>query len=68
MENIGTIKRIFEARGFGFIQSAKGDEWFFHARSTEDFADLCVGHKVTFTLGTRRESGRAEARQVRRAR
>jgi cold shock CspA family protein len=66
MEHTGTVKRIFDARGFGFVQTKNGDEWFFYALDA-GFANLCVGDRVAFTLGTRRESGRAEARQVRPA-
>ncbi len=45
----GTIKRIVRDRGFGFIRSERGDEYFFHRSGSEsDFDRLAEGQRVTF--------------------
>ncbi len=45
----GTIKRIVREKGFGFIRSDNGEEFFFHRSSIEgDFDRLSEGQAVTF--------------------
>lgn len=47
----GTIKRLHESRGFGFIESDSGDV-FFHSSTVEDedFAGLWEGQEVEFAV------------------
>jgi CspA family cold shock protein len=48
----GTIKRLTD-RGFGFIDTGKGKDLFFHSNSVQgvSFEDLHEGQKVSFTEG-----------------
>ncbi len=50
--NRGTIKRTTD-KGFGFIATADGTEYFFHhsACNGTRFEDLSPGQAVTFTVG-----------------
>ncbi len=49
-ETRGRIVRLFEADGYGFIESADGTELYFHRYNVvhPDFDALRVGDKVTF--------------------
>jgi superfamily II DNA/RNA helicase/cold shock CspA family protein len=50
MQN-GTIKKLVSDRGFGFIASEDGKEYFFHRSGTvEEFDGLRAGEKVTFEV------------------
>ena len=62
----GTIKRINE-RGFGFITTLEGTEYFFHqsACATIRFNDLREGQAVSFTVGEGPKGLRAENVNVR---
>ena len=64
--NEGTIKRITE-KGFGFIASAEGTEYFFHqsACAGTPFDDLREGQAVSFTVGQGPKGPRAENVTVR---
>ena len=57
----GTIKRITE-KGFGFIATAEGTEYFFHqsACARTPFDDLREGQAVSFTVGQGPKGPRAE--------
>jgi len=57
----GTIKRITD-KGFGFIITAEGTEYFFHqsACSGARFDDLREGQAVSFTVGQGPKGPRAE--------
>ena len=57
----GTIKRITE-KGFGFIATAEGSEYFFHqtACNSTRFDDLREGQAVSFTVGQGPKGPRAE--------
>jgi len=57
----GTIKRITD-KGFGFIATAEGTEYFFHqtACATPRFDDLREGQTVSFTVGQGPKGPRAE--------
>lgn len=46
----GTIKSITADKGFGFIKTAAGDEYFFHRSALKNtrFEDLKKGQEVTF--------------------
>ena len=47
----GTIKKLTD-RGFGFINTGKGKDLFFHSNSVQgvSFDDLHEGQKVSFEL------------------
>ena len=57
----GTIKRITD-KGFGFISTAEGTEYFFHQSACVGtrFDDLREGQPVTFTVGQGPKGPRAE--------
>lgn len=57
----GTIKRITD-RGFGFIATAEGTEYFFHqsACAGTPFDSLREGQAVSFTVGQGPKGPRAE--------
>jgi len=57
----GTIKRLTD-KGFGFIATADGVEYFFHqsAVSGTRFDDLREGQTVSFTVGQGPKGPRAE--------
>jgi CspA family cold shock protein len=57
----GTIKRITD-KGFGFIATAEGTEYFFHqsACAGTPFDDLRQGQSVSFTVGQGPKGPRAE--------
>lgn len=57
----GTIKRLTD-KGFGFIDTGKGQDIFFHMSSVVDvsFEDLREGQKVSFTEGEGPKGPRAE--------
>jgi CspA family cold shock protein len=62
----GTIKRITD-RGFGFITTPEGVEYFFHQSACADtrFDDLRAGQTVSFTVGQGPKGPRAENVSVR---
>jgi cold shock protein len=62
----GTIKRKTE-KGFGFISTAEGTEYFFHQSACVGtrFDDLREGQEVTFTVGQGPKGPRAENVNVR---
>jgi CspA family cold shock protein len=48
----GTIKRIVGGKGFGFIATADGTEYFFHQSACEfSLDDVREGQAVTFEKG-----------------
>jgi CspA family cold shock protein len=57
----GTIKRLTD-KGFGFIASGEGTEYFFHqsACTGTPFDALREGQRVTFTVGQGPKGPRAE--------
>jgi cold shock protein len=57
----GTIKRITD-KGFGFIATPDGVEYFFHqsACTSVAFDDLREGQAVSFTVGQGPKGPRAE--------
>lgn len=57
----GTIKRITD-KGFGFISTPEGTEYFFHqsACARTAFEDLREGQAVSFTVGQGPKGPRAE--------
>ena len=57
----GTIKRLVSDKGFGFILSQDGTEYFFHSTSCDiPFDDLREGQSVTFERGQCPKGPRAE--------
>jgi CspA family cold shock protein len=57
----GTIKRLTE-KGFGFIETGRGKDLFFHHSNVEGVAyeELREGQRVTFTEGRGPKGPRAE--------
>ena len=57
----GTIKRVTE-KGFGFIDTGKGSDLFFHMSAVEGarFEDLQPGQRVTYDEGQGPKGPRAE--------
>ena len=66
MTTNGTIKRITD-KGFGFIATAEGIEYFFHQSACADarFDELREGQTVSFTVGQGPKGPRAENVNVR---
>ncbi len=58
----GTIKRLVSNKGFGFIASDDGQEYFFHqsACSQGNFDQLREGQAVTFDKGHGPKGARGE--------
>jgi CspA family cold shock protein len=51
----GTIKKLVSERGFGFISTTDGKEYFFHRNELEtssDFDRLIGGERVEFEIGS----------------
>ena len=57
----GTIKRLTD-KGFGFIDSGSGKDFFFHMSNLEGVAyeELQEGQKVEFNIGEGPKGPRAE--------
>ena len=56
----GTIKRITD-KGFGFITTTEGTEYFFHhSACSASFDELREGQTVSFTVGQGPKGPRAE--------
>jgi cold shock protein len=57
----GTVKRKME-KGFGFIDTGRGDDIFFHMSSLDGigFDDLKEGDRVSYTEGRGDKGPRAE--------
>lgn len=51
MTTHGTIKRLVQDKGFGFVRGPEGTEYFFHRSECADFDHLQDGQKVTFEPG-----------------
>jgi cold shock protein len=49
---VGTIKKLVQEKGFGFIASGDGPDVFFHHSSVADrqFDNLTEGQKVEYTV------------------
>jgi cold shock protein len=57
----GTVRKIVRDKGFGFIGTATGIEYFFHHSACPDFDRLTEGTSVTFIEGASGKKGpRAE--------
>jgi CspA family cold shock protein len=58
----GTIKRLVQGKGFGFIAADDGNEYFFHssACSQTPFDELREGQNVSFERGDGPKGPRAE--------
>ena len=58
----GTIKRLVSDKGFGFIASEDGSEYFFHSSACSDtpFDSLREGQAVTFEAGQGPKGPRGE--------
>jgi CspA family cold shock protein len=63
MPSAGTIKKIVSDRGFGFIGSEDGKEYFFHRDgldSSINFDSLRGGERVTFDVEAGQKGPRAQ--------
>ena len=62
MSMTGTIKRIVNDKGFGFVTDADGNEYFFHQSACVGikFDSLREGQSVTFETGQGPKGPRAE--------
>ena len=61
----GTIKKLVEDRGFGFIAAEDGKEYFFHRSGTEgNFDALRGGENVSFEIETSPKGPRARGVRV----
>ncbi len=58
MQN-GTIKKVVSDRGFGFIATDDGTEYFFHRDGVANFDALQGGEKVTFDVQSSPKGPRA---------
>jgi len=56
----GTIKRLVNDKGFGFVAASDGNEYFFHQSACEQFDSLREGQNVTFDAGQGPKGPRAE--------
>ena len=58
----GTIKRVMSDKGFGFVASEAGTEYFFHQSACNgvQFDELREGQAVTFEEGEGPNGPRAE--------
>jgi CspA family cold shock protein len=58
----GTIKRLVSDKGFGFVASSDGQEYFFHQSACQGtpFDALREGQPVTFDTGQGPKGPRAE--------
>jgi len=56
----GTIKRLVNDKGFGFVAASDGNEFFFHQSACESFDSLREGQNVTFEAGQGPKGPRAE--------
>jgi len=56
----GTIKRLVSEKGFGFIATESGQEYFFHQSACSSFDTLREGQSVTFQTGQGPKGPRAE--------
>lgn len=58
----GTIKRLVSQKGFGFLATGDGQEYFFHQSACigVQFDDLREGQAVTFETGQGPKGPRAE--------
>ncbi len=58
----GTVKRLLKDKGFGFVGTSTGVEYFFHGSACAfDFNDLREGDAVTFLPSQGPKGPRAEA-------
>jgi CspA family cold shock protein len=58
----GTIKKYLDGKGFGFIETQKGD-LFFHINDSEGFPEHLLEEdlKVSYELGKDQRSGKTKA-------
>jgi len=49
---MGTVKKLVQEKGFGFIARSDGPDVFFHHSSVADrqFESLAIGQSVEFTI------------------
>lgn len=67
----GTVKKIIPGKGFGFISTHAGAEYFFHSsacKTRQEFENLQEGDPVDFTEGEGKQGKGPRAETVRRVR
>lgn len=57
----GTVKRLERQKGFGFIRTTAGAEYFFHRSAVADFDTLQEGDRVLFEEEASTKGPRAKA-------
>ena len=57
---MGSVVRLVELGGFGFIQTPDGTDYFFHRSAIADYQLLTRGCVVTFTPTSTAKGPRAE--------
>jgi CspA family cold shock protein len=60
----GTIKKLVQDRGFGFITADDGKEYFFHRSGVQDFDALRGNEKVEFDIESSPKGPRANRVRV----
>lgn len=62
----GTVRRILPKKGFGFLATSDGTEYFFHRSDCVDirFDEIREGLSVTFDVGQGPKGPRAENVQL----
>jgi len=62
----GKVKRLVSDRGFGFIESERGDDLFFHHSALEgtSIEELREGQVVEYEIGRGPKGPRAESVRV----
>ena len=58
----GTINRLFKDKGFGFIRTSEGRDYFFHMSAVQniEFMELELGQEVEFEPNEGQKGLRAE--------
>jgi len=56
----GTVKKLIDGKGFGFIRDDDGGELFFHMSACPEFSQLREGQRVSFERAASTKGPRAE--------
>ncbi len=56
----GKVKRLVSDKGFGFVATEDGSEYFFHQSACTQFDSMREGQSVTFEPGQGPKGPRAE--------